>query len=103
MLYQQSPIDMLAPEETTLDYSKVPLILGVPRYLYRTCLRSAADMLKTKLAGREAASFDHELWLWFFLGVWRQRWRDRNTPFGVMKEVRIYSNREAGCHPKQRR
>jgi glycosyltransferase involved in cell wall biosynthesis len=95
MLYQQSQIDMLAPEETTLDYSKVPHIMGVPRYLYRTFLRSAADMLKSKLAGREAASFDHELWLCFFLGVWRQRWRDRQMPFGAIKDVRIYSNREA--------
>jgi glycosyltransferase involved in cell wall biosynthesis len=95
MLYQQSQIDMLAPEETTLDYSKVPHIMGVPRYLYRTFLRSAGDMLKSKLAGREAASFDHELWLCFFLGVWRQRWRDRHMLFGAIKDVRIYSNREA--------
>jgi hypothetical protein len=69
--------------------------MGVPRYLYRTFLRSAADMLKSKLAGQEAASFDHELWLCFFLGVWLQRWRDRHMPFAVMTDVRIYSNREA--------
>jgi len=95
MLYKQSRIDMLAPEDATLDFSKVPHIMGVPRYLYRTFLRSAADMLKSKLAGREAESFDHELWLCFFLGVWRQRWRDRHMPFGVIKDARIYSNREA--------
>jgi len=95
MLYQQSPIDMLAPEETTLDFSKVPHIMGVPRYLYRAVLRSAAGMLKSKLAGREVASFDHELWLCFFLGIWRQRWRDRHKPLGVMKDLQVHLNREA--------
>jgi glycosyltransferase involved in cell wall biosynthesis len=101
ILYQQSRVDMLSPEETTLDFCKVPHIMGVPRYLYRTFLRSAANMFKSKLVGREAASFDHELWLYFFLGVWRQRWRDRHMPFGVMKDVRIYSNGEAAAENGQ--
>jgi hypothetical protein len=52
-------------------------------------------MVKSKLAGREAASFDHELWLCFFLGVWRQRWRDRHKPLGVMQDVPMPLNREA--------
>jgi glycosyltransferase involved in cell wall biosynthesis len=95
ILYQQSRVDMLAPEETALDFSKVPHIMGVPRYLYRAVLRSAAGMVKSKLAGREAASFDHELWLCFFLGVWRQRWRDRHKPLGVMQDVPMPLNREA--------
>ncbi len=95
MLYQQSGVDMLSPEETVLDFSKVPHIMGVPRYLYRSLLKSAAGMLKSRLAGREAASFDHELWLCFFLGVWRQRWKDRHLPLGLMKDVRMYPNREA--------
>jgi glucosyl-dolichyl phosphate glucuronosyltransferase len=95
MLYQQSRIDMLSPEETVLDFSKVPHIMGVPRYLYRSLLKSVTGMLKSRLAGREAASFDHELWLCFFLGVWRQRWKDRHLPLGAMKDGRIYPNREA--------
>jgi hypothetical protein len=95
MLYQQSPVDMLAPEETTLDFSKVPHIMGVPRYLYRVGLRSAAGVVKSKLAGREAESFDHELWLCFLLGIWRQRWKDRHEPLGVIKDVQMHSNRDA--------
>jgi hypothetical protein len=27
------------------------------------------------------ASFERELWLWMFVGIARQRWRDRRTPF----------------------
>jgi glucosyl-dolichyl phosphate glucuronosyltransferase len=101
MLYQQSRIDMLSPEETTLDFSKVPHMMGVPRYLYREVLRSAAYMAKAKLAGRETESFDHELWLCFFLGVWRQRWKDRHMPFGEMRDVRIHSNREAAVQDSE--
>jgi GT2 family glycosyltransferase len=88
MLYQQSRIDMLSPEETTLDFSKVPHIMGVPRYLYRKLLTTTTDMLKAKIAGHEVEGFDQELWLCFFLGVWRQRWKDRQVPFGVMKDFR---------------
>ena len=78
MLYQQRKIDMLAPEETGLDFSKVPHILGVPRYMYRKLLRSAGGILGAKLAGKSGESFDHELWVWFFLGMFRQRWKDRH-------------------------
>ena len=95
VLYQESPVDMLSPEETTLDFSKVPHIMGVPRYLYRSVLRSATGMLKAKLAAREEASFDHELWLCFFLGIWRQRWRDRHKPLGVTKDVQMHFDRKA--------
>ena len=77
MLYQQRKIDMQSPEETSLDFSKVRHILGVPRYMYRTLLRSMAGMVRTKLAGHAEESFDHELWVWFFLGAARQRWKDR--------------------------
>jgi len=78
ILYQQHPIDMQAPEETNLDFSKVRLILGVPRYMYRACLESAISMVKERLKGQPVASFERELDLWFFLGVVRQRWKDRN-------------------------
>jgi glucosyl-dolichyl phosphate glucuronosyltransferase len=77
MLYQQRKIDMQSPEETSLDFSKVRHILGVPRYMYRTLLRSMAGMVRAKLAGEAGQSFDHELWVWFFLGAARQRWKDR--------------------------
>jgi glucosyl-dolichyl phosphate glucuronosyltransferase len=77
ILYQQHPIDMQAPEETSLDFSKVQLIFGVPRYMYRSCLESAFSMVKQRLKGQPVAAFERELDLWFFLGVLRQRWKDR--------------------------
>jgi glucosyl-dolichyl phosphate glucuronosyltransferase len=72
-LYERFRLDMVSPEETTLDYERVPHLAGVPRFMYRQCLEQfagwAADM-----ARRDARSaFDHELWLWFFAGVLRQR------------------------------
>ena len=77
MLFQQHPIDMQAPEETGLDFMKVPMIFGVPRYMYRSQLRSMVAMLKDRLRGKYASSFEDELALWFFIGVLRQRWKDR--------------------------
>src|SRR5262249_36327865 len=65
MLYQQARVDMLSPEETTLDFSKVPHIMGVPRYLYRKLLNTMANMLRSRIDGRKAESFDEELWLCF--------------------------------------
>jgi GT2 family glycosyltransferase len=78
ILYQQHPIDMQAPERTALDFGKVPTIFGVPRYMYRSCLESAITMAKQRLRDQQVAAFERELDLWFFLGVLRQRWKDRN-------------------------
>lgn len=80
VLYQQRPIDMQAPEETTLDFSKIRMILGVPRYMYRSFAESATAMAKQRLKGQQVAAFERELDLWFFLGVMRQRWKDRGKP-----------------------
>jgi len=77
MLYQQARINMESPEETTLDYSKVPHIAGVPRYLYRSCLHMLGNMLKAAVRRDQVATFENELWLWFFAGVVKQRWKDR--------------------------
>jgi glycosyltransferase involved in cell wall biosynthesis len=77
ILYQQHPIDMQAPEDTNLDFSKVRIIFGVPRYLYRSCFQSAIAMAKQRLKGQQVAAFERELDLWFFLGVLRRRWKDR--------------------------
>jgi glucosyl-dolichyl phosphate glucuronosyltransferase len=78
ILYQQHPIDMQAPEETKLDFSKVRMIFGVPRYMYRSCLESAIAMAKERFKGQQVAAFERELDLWFFMGVLWQRWKDRN-------------------------
>ncbi|HEY3615773.1 MAG TPA: glycosyltransferase [Candidatus Sulfotelmatobacter sp.] len=86
MLFQQRPIDMGAPEETNIDFSKMRLLFGTPLYMYRSCLRSGISWVKTALNGQKIACFEHELAVWFFLGVLRQRWRDRHQPSGAGKD-----------------
>ena len=77
MLYEQSRIDMEAPEDTSLDFSKVPHIAGIPRYMFRTYLNSFVSMLRSLLRRDAESRFEHELSLWFFAGVIKQRWKDR--------------------------
>jgi glycosyltransferase involved in cell wall biosynthesis len=77
LLYERSGLDMEAPERTTLDFGTVPHVFGVPRYLYRKALASLRDSLAARLRGDSFAAFDHELWMWFFAGIVRQRWKDR--------------------------
>jgi hypothetical protein len=76
MLYERAGLDMEAPEQTTLDFSTVPHVAGVPRYLYRKAVASAAGWLRETVRGRSVAAFEHELWVCFFAGILRQRWRD---------------------------
>jgi glycosyltransferase involved in cell wall biosynthesis len=76
-LYARAGLDMEAPERTTLDFRNVPHVFGVPRYLYRKALASAVTWLTAMLRGDAVASFDHELWVWFFAGIVRQRWMAR--------------------------
>ena len=76
MLYAKSGLDMEAPEQTALDFRTVPHVLGVPRYLYRKALSSMRAAVASAIRGDELAAFDHELWVWFFAGILRQRWRD---------------------------
>jgi hypothetical protein len=57
------------------------MIGGVPRYLYRVALRELVAMGRALFQGRPVERFEHELWLWMFGGIVRQRWRDRRTPF----------------------
>jgi hypothetical protein len=64
---------MEAPEQTTLDFRKVPHVLGVPRYLYRKALANAAASVKAIVRRDAVAAFEHELWVWFFAGILRQR------------------------------
>jgi len=87
MLYQQRPIDMEAPEETNIDFAKVRLLFGTPLYLYRSCLRSGVAWIRTALNGQQIACFEHELALWFFLGVLQRRWKDRHQPPGTGKDT----------------
>jgi hypothetical protein len=79
MMYAETGRDMENPETSTLDFSAVPHVLRVPRYMFRTGVDAAAQALATALRGNRVASFEHELWLWFFAGVLRQRWNDYVT------------------------
>lgn len=73
-LYAKAGLDMETPERTDLDFRTVPHLFGIPRYLYRKALSSAATFLTAALRGDTVAAFDHELWVWFFAGIVRQRW-----------------------------
>jgi glycosyltransferase involved in cell wall biosynthesis len=81
LLFQQQGLDMESPQETMHDFSRVPMIGGVPRYLYRVALREVVAMGRALFQGRPVERFEHELWLWMFAGIARQRWRHRRTPF----------------------
>jgi glycosyltransferase involved in cell wall biosynthesis len=77
LLYDKLGIDMEAPDDSRLDFSQVPHVAGVPRYMFRTAVKTAGSWLRSTVRGDTAAAFDHELWMWFFAGVVRQRWADR--------------------------
>ena len=77
MLYEKAGLDMEAPEQTSLDFRTVPHVLGVPRYLYRKALTSAAASLRAMVRRDAVAAFEHELWVWFFAGIVRQLARRR--------------------------
>lgn len=88
LLYEKAGLDMEAPERTTLDFRTVPHVLGVPRYLYRKALASAIGGVRAALRRDPVTAFEEELWVWFFLGILRQRWKDRRgvrtaTPVGA--------------------
>jgi glycosyltransferase involved in cell wall biosynthesis len=80
LLYDKLGIDMEAPDDSRLDFSTVPHVAGVPRYMFRTALQTARHLAQRTLKRDTAAAFDDELWMWFFAGVVRQRWTDRHRP-----------------------
>jgi glycosyltransferase involved in cell wall biosynthesis len=80
LLYRDAWIDMQAPEETAVDFSRVPHVLGVPRFFYRKAPRELVRCVTSAVRGDAVSSVDAELWLWFFAGVLRQRWIDRKLP-----------------------
>jgi len=72
-LYERFRLDMISPEETTLDYSQVPHIAGVPRFMYRQGLQELGRWAADLARWNTPAAFDHELWLCFFAGILKQR------------------------------
>jgi glycosyltransferase involved in cell wall biosynthesis len=81
ILYATKGLDMESPERRSLDFSRVPHIAGVPRYLFRTALTAFVSIFSAFASGDKIARFEHELWLWFFAGILRQRWQDRHKRF----------------------
>ena len=73
---------MEAPEQTTLDFACVPHVLGVPRYLYRKALTALRRWIVESLRGHRIRAFEQELWLCFFGGIVRQRFRDTRARRG---------------------
>jgi glucosyl-dolichyl phosphate glucuronosyltransferase len=80
ILYETKGLDMESPERKTLNFSEVPHIAGVPRYLFRTCIQKYFAMLMSLVKGDTIARFEHELWLWFFAGILRQRIKNPQRP-----------------------
>ena len=79
ILFTKLGVDMDSPDQSRLDFSTVPQIAGVPRYMYRSLLGHVKDMVKARLRGDVAVSFEHELWLCFFAGIAKQRWAERKV------------------------
>ena len=88
ILYQNQRLDMESPERTALDFSTVPHIAGVPRYLFRTATMKFFSIWSALARGDAIARFEDELWLWFFAGILRQRWKDRSVkPVSEASEI----------------
>ena len=85
ILYEKLGVDMESPDDSELDFSKVPHIAGVPRYLYRRPLQSFLKMVRETARRDVVTSFEHELKLWFYAGVFKQRWKNR----GVGSHLRL--------------
>jgi glucosyl-dolichyl phosphate glucuronosyltransferase len=79
ILFAKLGVDMDAPDSSQLDFSKVPQIAGVPRYMYRALATHVRDLVRARLRGDVVAAFEHELWLCFFAGVAKQRWSERKV------------------------
>jgi GT2 family glycosyltransferase len=75
-LYERSGLDMEAPEQTQLDFTTVPHVLGTPRYLYGKAARAVTRWFRATLRRDRVIAFEQELWICFFAGIVRQRWHD---------------------------
>jgi len=79
IIYEKLGVDMESPDQSELDFAKVPHIFGVPRYLYRSFQRSFSKMIIEILRRNSVASFEHELKLWFYAGIFKQRWKNHRA------------------------
>jgi glycosyltransferase involved in cell wall biosynthesis len=79
ILFTKLGVDMDSPDQSQLDFSTVPQIAGVPRYMYRTLTARVKDLVRAWIRREPALAFEHELWLWFFAGIFKQRWTERKV------------------------
>jgi len=79
MLYQKSGLNMESPEDTRVDPRTFPHVFGVPRYMFRKACRIAARFAINTIRGDGTAAFEQEIWMCFFAGILRQRFRDRQN------------------------
>jgi glucosyl-dolichyl phosphate glucuronosyltransferase len=75
ILYQMAHADLDWPEERVIDVARVPHVAGVPRYLYRSVLRSGLGYLKGVARRDSHTILDEEMQLWFYAGIFAQTWK----------------------------
>jgi glucosyl-dolichyl phosphate glucuronosyltransferase len=80
MMYERAGLDMEHPEQTWLDFSKVPHLIGTPRYLYGKAVRAIGRWMSSTLRRDRVTAFEQEWWLCFFAGILRQRRKDYRRP-----------------------
>ena len=78
ILFAKLGVDMDSPDHSRLDFSRVPQIAGIPRYMYRSVIQHVKELAVASLRGKPALAFEHELWLCFFAGIAKQRWAERH-------------------------
>lgn len=80
LLYRHGGFDMEEPELDAPPYAGDVQIGGVPLHLVWKAARCTRSWLRHTLLGHDAMAFEYDLWLCFFAGLTRQRWKDRRLP-----------------------
>ncbi len=83
ILYQHRGFDMEGLDEQRVQAAAEPHVAGVPRHMIKRAAAHLAGLLKETARQRPGQAVQHDLWLCFFAGVVRQRWRDRRAPIGA--------------------
>ena len=60
-----------------LDFQRVPMLAGVPRFLYRQAVEQAATWLRTCAGGDPLERWIQQLYAVRYLGIMTERWRAR--------------------------
>ena len=91
-LEQRQPITELG-----VDLRTTPHVLGVPRFMYGTALRSLAGILREVLRGRPAEAFRHQMMTAYFAGYCWSRWRRRGAGLASMPDQDSHAPRRVIC------